>query len=53
MQPILNPVEMGMPDEAAAMKAISGDTEYQELFRKAYGREMNYEDLGRAIGAFE
>lgn len=52
-QPILNPVEMGMPDEAAAMKAISGDPEYQEAFKKAYGREMNYEDLGRAIGAFE
>ncbi|MCL4194818.1 MAG: hypothetical protein KJZ87_23975, partial [Thermoguttaceae bacterium] len=53
MQPILNPVEMGMPDEAAAMKAISGDPEYQEAFKKAYGREMNYKDLGRAIGAFE
>lgn len=52
-QPILNPVEMGMPDEAAAMKAISGDPEYQEAFKKAYGREMNYKDLGRAIGAFE
>ncbi len=52
-QPILNPVEMGMPDEATAMKAISGDAEYQEMFKKAYGREMNYQDLGRAIGAFE
>lgn len=52
-QPILNPVEHGMPNEEAAMKAISGDAEYQEAFKKAYGREMNYEDLGRAIGAFE
>ena len=42
-----------MPDEAAAMKAIRDDPEYQEAFKKAYGREMNYEDLGRAIGAFE
>ena len=49
-QPILNPVEMGMPDEATAMKAISDDAEYQKAFKKAYGREMNYEDLGRAIG---
>lgn len=52
-QPILNPVEMGMPDEATAMKAIRDVPEYQEAFQKAFGREMNYEDLGRAIGAFE
>jgi cytochrome c peroxidase len=51
--PILNPVEMGMPDEAAALKAIRDIPEYQVSFKKAYGREMNYEDLGRAIGAFE
>jgi cytochrome c peroxidase len=52
-QPILNPVEMGMPDEATALKAIRDIPEYQEAFKKAFGREMNYEDLGRAIGAFE
>ena len=52
-QPILNPIEMGMPDEETAMQAIADDPDYPEAFRKAYGREMNYEDLGRAIGAFE
>jgi len=52
-QPILNPVEMGMPDPEAAMKAIGDDPEYQKMFQEAFGREMNYEDLGRAIGAFE
>ena len=51
--PILNPVEMGMPDGATALKAIRDIPEYQEAFKKAFGREMNYEDLGRAIGAFE
>lgn len=51
--PILNPVEMGMPDEATALKAIRDDAEYQEAFKKAYGREINYEDVGRAIAAFE
>ncbi len=51
--PILNPVEMGMPDEAAALKAIGDVPEYQEAFKSAYGREMNYEDVGRAIAAFE
>ena len=52
-QPILNPVEMGMPDGATALKAIQDVPEYQEAFKKAYGRAMNYEDLGRAIAAFE
>jgi cytochrome c peroxidase len=51
--PILNPIEMGMPDEATALAAIRDDRQYQEAFRKAFGRPMNYEDLGRAIGAFE
>jgi cytochrome c peroxidase len=51
--PILNPVEMGMPDGAAALKAIRDVPEYQQAFQRAFGREMNYEDLGRAIGAFE
>ena len=51
--PIINPIEMGMPDGAAAVKAISGDAAYQGAFKAAYGREVNYEDMGRAIGAFE
>ncbi len=52
-QPILNPVEHGMADEDAAMANIRDDAEYQKMFQQAFGREMNYEDLGRAIGAFE
>lgn len=51
--PIVNPIEMGMPNGDAAVKAIANDPEYQEMFRKAYGRPVNYEDIGRAIGAFE
>jgi cytochrome c peroxidase len=51
--PIVNPVEMGFPDGNAAVKAIAGDPEYQRLFEAAYGRDVNYEDLGNAIGAFE
>ena len=51
--PIVNPIEMGMPDGNAAVSAISNDAEYQAAFRKAYGRQVNYEDIGRAIAAFE
>lgn len=52
-QPITNPIEMGMPDEATAVKAISDDTEYQKAFKEAYGRAVNFKDIGRAMGAFE
>lgn len=51
--PIVNPVEMAHPDEPTALAAIADDPEYQEMFQKAYEREPNYEDLARAIAAFE
>ncbi len=51
--PIVNPIEMGQPDGAAVVKAIAGDAEYQAAFQKAYGRPVGYDDIGRAIGAFE
>jgi cytochrome c peroxidase len=51
--PILNPVEMGMPDEATALKAVRDVPEYEEAFQRAYGRRPTYADVGRAIGAFE
>ena len=51
--PILNPIEMGMPDEAAAVEAVRSDPAYPKAFKEAYGRGVNYEDIGRAIGAFE
>lgn len=51
--PIINPIEMGFPDGESAVKAIADDAEYQQMFQKAYGRGINYEDIGRALGAFE
>ncbi|MGL6225711.1 MAG: cytochrome-c peroxidase [Thermoguttaceae bacterium] len=54
MQPIINPIEMGMPDEELAIIAgIKDDPEYVELFEKAYGNPVNYKDIGRAIATFE
>lgn len=52
-QPILNPVEMAMPDRAAAIASLQKRPEYKTLFEKAYGRDINYDDLERAIAAFE
>lgn len=51
--PIINPIEMGQPNGAAAVAAIQGDAEYQKMFKDAYGRAPNYDDIGRALGAYE
>jgi cytochrome c peroxidase len=51
--PITNPIEMGMANGDAAVNAIKDDPAYQAAFRKAYGRDANYDDIGRAIAAFE
>jgi cytochrome c peroxidase len=51
--PIINPIEMGMPNEQAAMDAIKDDPEYQKMFKAAYDSRPNFEDLARAIATFE
>jgi cytochrome c peroxidase len=51
--PIVNPIEMGMPNGAAVTAAIQNDPEYQKMFQAAYGRPPNYDDVGRALAVFE
>ncbi len=54
--PILNPVEMGMPNEEAVVKKLQGIDEYQTLFAEAFGDQSDpfkYKNIGVAIGAFE
>jgi cytochrome c peroxidase len=51
--PITNPVEMGQPDDASLVAKLNRIPGYPEAFRKAYGRDITMEDVGRAIGAFE
>jgi cytochrome c peroxidase len=51
--PIVNPIEMGQPDGATAAKAIASDAQYQSAFKTAYGRDVNYDDIARAIASFE
>jgi cytochrome c peroxidase len=51
--PIQNPIEMGQPDEKAAVTAIASDPAYQQAFQAAYGRAINFKDLAHAIGSFE
>jgi cytochrome c peroxidase len=51
--PILNPVEMGQksPDDVVAkLRAIP---EYAASFKQVFGRDLTYDDIAAAIGAFE
>jgi len=54
--PILNPIEMGMPDEKTVEVKIQGITEYQKAFAAAFPGEkpaINYQNIAEAIAAFE
>lgn len=54
--PVLNPVEMAMPSDAAAVRVLASIPEYVELFRQAFPREkdaVTFNNMALAIGAFE
>jgi len=54
--PILNPVEMAMPDAASVEAVLQGVPAYVRAFAEAFPGEANpltFDNLGRAIGAFE
>lgn len=54
--PIMNPVEMGMPSEAAVVSKLKKIDEYKDLFPQAFKDEKDpfqYKNVGKAIGAFE
>ncbi|MCB9174605.1 MAG: cytochrome-c peroxidase [Flavobacteriales bacterium] len=54
--PILNPVEMAMPNEKAVIDRLSKIEEYNNLFAKAFPNEkdpITYINIQKAIGAFE
>ena len=54
--PILNPAEMAMPDEASVTARLQHIPGYVAAFRAAFPKDlepMNYDNVGRAIGAFE
>jgi cytochrome c peroxidase len=54
--PILNPIEMGMPSEAAVVDKLKKIDEYKTMFADAFKDEkdpIQYKNVGKAIGAFE
>src|SRR5712692_3799513 len=51
--PIVNPVEMGQPSLDAAAARIAAIEEYQQAFRRVFGRPPTGPDLVRAIASYE
>jgi cytochrome c peroxidase len=51
--PITNPIEMGQPDDKAAVAALMQDPSYVQEFQTAFGRPLNFDDVARAIASFE
>lgn len=54
--PILNPVEMAMPNSNEVIKHLKANPTYVRAFQAAFPGEndpVNYDNLGKAIGAFE
>lgn len=54
--PVLNPAEMAMPSDAAAVRTLESMPEYVALFRQAFPKEkapVTFNNMALAIGAFE
>ncbi len=54
--PVLNPVEMAMPSDAAVIAVLESIPEYASAFQKAFPDEakpITYDNVGLAIGTFE
>ncbi len=51
--PLINPLELGMPNYEAVVEKVKSISGYRVLFERVFGSEVNIEDLARAIASFE
>lgn len=54
--PVLNPIEMGMPDEKAVIAKLAQVPEYRTAFKKVFAsakEPLTYDNVAKAIAAFE
>lgn len=54
--PVLNPVEMSMPDEKIVVERLAGMPKYKDLFKAAFpgvAEPVTYDNMAHAIAAFE
>lgn len=52
--PVLNPIEMAMPDADTVVKKLGQVSSYQAAFKAVFGEnQLNYDNVAKAIAAFE
>ena len=51
--PILNPVEMGQKYPNDAVAKLAAIPKFVDAFQNVFGRAPNWEDMGKALAAFE
>ena len=51
--PIVNSIEMGQPNLNAAVTRLAAVDEYQQAFKRVFGRLINSQDLVRALASYE
>jgi cytochrome c peroxidase len=51
--PILNPVEMGQKNPQDVVAKLAAIPEFVDAFQKVFGRPPNWDDMGKALAAFE
>lgn len=54
--PVLNPVEMAMPDDKKVVEVLKSIPDYEAAFKKAFPDDkdaVTYDNMAKAIGAFE
>ncbi len=51
--PILNPLEMAMPNQETVVEKLETIAGYQKSFSAVFGKAPNYRDLQKAIAAYE
>ena len=51
--PLINPTEMAMPSHELLVKKVADIKGYKSWFKRVFAREVNIDDLARAIAAFE
>src|ERR671919_2089772 len=51
--PITNRIEMGQPNLNAAVTRLAAIDDYQQAFKRVFGRAINGQDLVRAIASYE
>jgi len=51
--PILNPIEMGQKDPKDVVAKLAAIPEFVEAFQQVFGHPVNWEDMSKALAAFE